>query len=375
MILGALYQGKCHNARNVFTIRLKEKVNLKFLEETVVTPKYLNDNIITEVVVSSLTTMDNCMSLPVATHYVTKKQKMGADVKKFLYSPTKAVQICHQCQGQMKCSDHILSEENVCLKTCDECLAIESVCNECSLRGQTSHILSLRACNNCIILEKKYKQSIVLVITADCEEGNKKAFEMIKAEIDNGNVPPDFLLLTPILDIPHVGKSVKASYSNWFLKIGTERGNLSMIRNLRNRSTPDIQSKMRSFIPKNDHVRNRDRQNPEAVFTLTRKPLLDYLQTLKMISSTMIPETCRGTIDNLPGMYQKPIAVEVGPYGWIYVLFDLDSNLGTKLLKARLHSPVDKFSVVEKDVKATEIHYSSRLLYMCGTKRIFPGLM
>ena len=89
----------------------------------------------------------------------------------------------------------------------------------------------------------------------------------------------------------------------------------------------------------------------------------------------MIPETCRGTIDNLPGMYQKPIAVEVGPYGWIYVLFDLDSNLGTKLLKARLHSPVDKFSVVEKDVKATEIHYSSRLLYMCGTKRIFPGLM
>ena len=256
-----------------------------------------------------------------------------------------------------------------------KCLAIESVCNECSLRGQTSHILSLRACNNCIILEKKYKQSIVLVITADCEEGNKKAFEMIKAEIDNGNVPPDFLLLTPILDIPHVGKSVKASYSNWFLKIGTERGNLSMIRNLRNRSTPDIQSKMRSFIPKNDHVRNRDRQNPEVVFTLTRKPLLDYLQTLKMISSTMIPETCRGTIDNLPGMYQKPIAVEVGPYGWIYVLFDLDSNLGTKLLKARLHSPVDKFSVVEKDVKATEIHYSSRLLYMCGTKRIFPGLM
>ena len=110
MILGALYQGKCHNARNVFTIRLKKKVNLKFLEETVVTPKYLNDNIITEVVVSSLATMDNCMSLPVATHYVTKKQKMGADVKKFLYSPTKAVQICHQCQGQMKCSDHILSE-------------------------------------------------------------------------------------------------------------------------------------------------------------------------------------------------------------------------------------------------------------------------
>ena len=199
---------------------------------------------------------------------------------------------------------------------------------------------------------------------------------MIKAEIDNGNVPPDFLLLTPIPDVPHVGKSVKASYSNWFLKIGTERGNLSMIRNLRNRSTPDIQSKMRSFTPKNDNVRNRDRQNPEAVFTLTRAPLLDYLQTLKMISSTMIPETCRGTIDNLPGMYQKPIAVEVGPYGWIYVLFDLDSNLGTtKLLKARLNSPVDKFSVVEKDVKATEIHYSSILLYMCGTKRIFPGLM
>ena len=81
------------DSRSKQGIGLKEKVILKFLEETVVTPKYLNDNIITEVVVSSLTTMDNCTSLPVATHYVTKKQKMGADVKKLLYSLTKAVQI------------------------------------------------------------------------------------------------------------------------------------------------------------------------------------------------------------------------------------------------------------------------------------------
>ena len=37
--------------------------------------------------------------------------------------------------------------------------------------------------------------------------------------------------------MPHVGKSLKAGFSNWYLKVGNERSNLAVIRSLRNRST------------------------------------------------------------------------------------------------------------------------------------------
>ncbi|XP_065055883.1 uncharacterized protein LOC135684298 isoform X1 [Rhopilema esculentum] len=132
------------------------------------------------------------------------------------------------------------------------------------------------------------RRRVLLGVTADCEEGNKNAFEKIQSARSKKNIEPDLSLLSVIPDCPHVGKSLKASFFNWFLKLGNERGNLSILRNLRNRSTPEVSKVVKSLIPKNDFVRKRDRQHPSAVLALTDESLLDLsLQPslLKLVNS------------------------------------------------------------------------------------------
>ena len=47
---------------------------------------------------------------------------------------------------------------------------------------------------------------------------------------------------------------------------------------------------MRGFIPKLDHFRNRDRQDPSSVVALTKPDFTSYLSSLGNISSTVILE-------------------------------------------------------------------------------------
>ena len=99
-------------------------------------------------------------------------------------------------------------------------------------------------------------------------------------------------------DCPHVLKTCKASFTNGPLHLSNERGNLSLLYTLRNKADPDVQRKMKQFIPKNDYVRNRDRQDPTAVIRLCDPKLCDYLANLGCVSQTIIPETVRFTEKN-----------------------------------------------------------------------------
>ena len=50
------------------------------------------------------------------------------------------------------------------------------------------------------------KRVVVLVLTSDCEQGNKTAFINLQAEIESNEVDPCLSLLSILLDYPHVGK-------------------------------------------------------------------------------------------------------------------------------------------------------------------------
>ena len=42
-------------------------------------------------------------------------------------------------------------------------------------------------------------------------------------------------------------------------------------------------------------------------------------------------------------MYKNPIAICIGEYGWICILYNYDNKTGeSDVMKARLHAPVDK---------------------------------
>ena len=195
----------------------------------------------------------------------------------------------------------------------------------------------------CLEHNQKCIKRVFVAAIADCEEGNKAAFCSLKDEIEQNRINPEFALLTPIPDAPHVRKSLKAGFSNWCVKLGNEKSNIAVIRSLRNKSTLKVQTEIRKYLPKNDYVRNRDRQDPSSALALTRKPLLNFISSLGATSITLIPETTKFTYDNMKRMYKSPVAVCIGEYGWIYILYNYDNkNRESDVMKARLDAPVDK---------------------------------
>ena len=153
-----------------------------------------------------------------------------------------------------------------------------------------------------------------------------------------------FLLVLP--DCPHVGKSMKAAFSNWWLKYNGERINLALIRTLRNRSNKETKATLRKLTPKNDHVKNKDRQDPSSVLTLCNTKLTTELKDVGYVCHTIISELDRYSPDTQLGMFPKPISIAIPSSGWIaFLSYDVKSSLST-LYKARLHSAVKKISAI-----------------------------
>ena len=122
----------------------------------------------------------------------------------------------------------------------------------CIKLGHSSYLPCLRACMRCLEHNQKCIKRVFVAAIADCEEGNKAAFCSLKDEIKQNRINPEFALLLPIPDAPHVGKSFKVGFSNWYLKLGNERSNIAIIRSLRNKSTSNVQTEIRKYLPKND---------------------------------------------------------------------------------------------------------------------------
>ena len=91
-------------------------------------------------------------------------------------------------------------------------------------------------------------------------------------------INPEFALLTLISDAPHIGKSLNAEFSNWYLKLGNERLNIAIIRSLRNKSTSKVQREIRKYLPINNYVRNRDHQDLLSVLA----PTINFYQILSV---------------------------------------------------------------------------------------------
>ena len=142
--------------------------------------------------------------------------------------------------------------------------------------------------------------------------------------------------------------------------------NLGLIRTLRNRSDKTTKDRFRKLIPKNDHVKNKDRQDPSAVLALTTNKLTDELKTAGYVCHTIIPELDKYSADNQTGMYPLPISVGVPSYGWIaFLSFDVKSSTST-LFKARLHSPVDKVTAIAKNLKARHMQCSDGTIFLAS---------
>ena len=327
--------------------------------------EFLKENLVTEAIVTSVTSLDNKCSLPVAVEYSGKAGKTAESCENMFLEQLKILQTCESCQKEAPSAKHIIKTcYERCTSFCQACYESKDVCSECHDKGQVSHHASLRACNSCLERKQICVRRAILVITADCETGNKGAFEQIRSSIEKEEIDPSATLLTVLPDCPHVGKSLKGSFANWWLKLGSERGNIALLRTLRNRSSPSTMSEMRRHIPKNDHVKNKDRQDPSAVLTLCSHSLTSFLSKIGYVCHTIIPELDKFTTDNRLGMYPSPVSVSVASYGWL-VFLSWDNKRGSSTLyHARLHSPVDKITVIAKNLPSNQVHCKGGVAFL-----------
>ena len=170
------------------------------------------------------------------------------------------LQSCESCQKKKAPHRrHIISFRGTnCRSFCEECYKSKRVCDDCKLLGQVSHLPSLRFFDTCRDKNAVCFRRVETIICSDCQSGNKNAFETLKEKLQTGTEDPELTFLLVLPDCPHFGKSMKAAFSNWWLKYNGERINPALIRTLRNRSNKETKATFRKLIPRNDHVKNKD---------------------------------------------------------------------------------------------------------------------
>ncbi|KAJ7386116.1 hypothetical protein OS493_012460 [Desmophyllum pertusum] len=172
-------------------VGLKQEVDIKFVRDNP-NLRILRGNIITEANVSFITSLCNNLSMPIAVYYLTKSGKTGEDMKDFFLEQVKILQVCKACLERIPSDNHTvqLPPEDLCCSVCEECLQNGKVCDTCAERKQPSHIPSLRACKRCYDAGQQCVRCAVLVLTTDCEEGNKKAMELISKMQEERSIDP-----------------------------------------------------------------------------------------------------------------------------------------------------------------------------------------
>ena len=135
-----------------FDPRLKENVGLTtpidlcyVLKNPSPSTYFLKKNIVTEALVSSLTSLDNLCSLPVAVDFTSQAGKSGPYMAERFQEHIKTVQVCESCLKRTPNRRHItFFHEYMCCSFCEEYYESENVCDQCKSLGQVSHVTSLR---------------------------------------------------------------------------------------------------------------------------------------------------------------------------------------------------------------------------------------
>ena len=135
-------------SKNLGNVGLDCEVDYQFIKDNPSpSPEYLKSHIVTEVIISSITSLDNDSSMPCVAEYVPKAGKTGENLSKSFLGNIRTIQTCERCQTRVKTDDHILLvDENKCDSICERCLEIKSVCEECLAVGHEHYLPCHRPC-------------------------------------------------------------------------------------------------------------------------------------------------------------------------------------------------------------------------------------
>ena len=92
---------------------------------------------------------------------------------------------------------------------------------------------------SCLEESAQCRKVAVLAVVTDSWECNKQALLEIEKMSENNTMPPELFLLAPLPDVVHIGKSLKCSWSNWFIDLNGQMSNLALIRTSQLRDSTD----------------------------------------------------------------------------------------------------------------------------------------
>ncbi|MES9881338.1 MAG: hypothetical protein ABW185_10700 [Sedimenticola sp.] len=356
----ALKAGIEFDEQQHLNIGLRNRVDIKYVRGNQhPDADVLKSSVITEANITYLTTIDNTVSFPVSVTYLSKCGKTGAAMKSQFLSEVDVLQMCRACIERAPSVDHIIeSAESVsCCATCDQCIGLKGVCEDCKELNQPSYKPALRACKYCLSIGQKCIKNAVLVLSTDCEAGNKNALQSIIDDRENDDGHSKYTL-SCIPDAVHVGKSLKAGFANWMLLLGQERACLAILHTLR-----DKHPHLRRILSKSA-VMNKDRMDVDCILHLTKDSVLETLNSVGRVVHSIVPDEFKISSTNKVGMYPHPISVICGTYGKVLVLDYQPMKKTTRVLEVRLHIPAD-VQVLHEYKDARSIAFVNGIIYVC----------
>ena len=90
---------------------------------------------------------------------------------------------------------------------------------------------------------------------------------------------------TPSPDVFHIGKSLKCSWSNWFIDLNGQISYLVLICTLRDSIDSDVRKLLRKMLTL-ECARNKDRMAVQ----LTRPEVIEVLSKVSLVVHTLVPE-------------------------------------------------------------------------------------
>ena len=119
---------------------------------------------------------------------------------------------------------------------------------------------------------------------------------------ENNTMPPELLLLTPLPEVVHIGKSLICSWSNWFIDLNGQMSNLVLIRTsqFRDPTDSDVRKLLRKMLIL-ECVRNKDRMAVEPIVRLTRPVVREVFSKVSLVVHRLVPEKYRVWTSNQQG--------------------------------------------------------------------------
>lgn len=223
---------------------------------------------------------------------------------------------------------------NNCMNSCRACLDGGKPCPECAEQNQLSHIPSLRACQQCFDAREQCIHYMVLILSTDCEEGNKKAMELIAKLQEDPHIDSALQYLVFLPDGVHVGKSLKCSSCNWFIVLKEAWSCLAVIQTLRD-DNPAVQKPLRWLLQAED-VQNKDQIIVNPILRLSNESVIN---TVDKAVHQMVPE--KYWFLKKPTRYvPHPVAITFGKQGKLLFIKINRLKQTSHLVDADLHNPV-----------------------------------